>query len=379
MLLPELIIEILSILPVKSLCRFRCVSKLLLALIKDTRFINMHLATTQRKRLVLETVEFRRELRGRKLKFINAMCLFSVDLETLSENEDKIFSVELDFTKPIPKLEFLWCLSSCNGLLCLLNGRRDCFLYNPSIQESKQIPDFHMRQLLPFGFGYAESIDDYKFVKVNHSRKRLDVYSLRNDSWTSIQIHLLYKDYKSFIAKCSRSGVFLNEVIHWVSKDVKGSFMIAVFDLVQEKFKTLPPPYIIPNNNCMYCLGILSGCLCLTVEISHFNIQVWIMKEYGMKGSWTRILICASFYWLKPLWYSNNSETMLILSDTREFVFCNTKDGKCKSIEVHGMRKRLDGITYDQVLDIGDEGEVEVYVESLVSPNYTNDFTTKGN
>ncbi|KAK2662830.1 hypothetical protein Ddye_001404 [Dipteronia dyeriana] len=112
-----------------------------------------------------------------------------------------------------------------------------------------------MRQLLPFGFGYAESIDDYKFVKVNQSRKRLDVYSLRNDSWTSTQIHLLYKDYKSFIAKCSRSGHFLNEVIHWVSKDLKGSFMIAVFDLVQEKFKTLPPPGIIPNNNCMYILS----------------------------------------------------------------------------------------------------------------------------
>ncbi|KAK2654317.1 hypothetical protein Ddye_014173 [Dipteronia dyeriana] len=65
---PPIIVDILSRLPVKSLCRFRCVSKPWLALINHPRFAKMHLSRTHTQRLLVE----------------KSNSLYSVQLETLS-------------------------------------------------------------------------------------------------------------------------------------------------------------------------------------------------------------------------------------------------------------------------------------------------------
>jgi len=51
----DLITEILSLLPVKSLIRFQCVSKAWFALINDPNFIQMHLENNRERSLIVET------------------------------------------------------------------------------------------------------------------------------------------------------------------------------------------------------------------------------------------------------------------------------------------------------------------------------------
>ncbi|KAK3204787.1 hypothetical protein Dsin_018833 [Dipteronia sinensis] len=100
------------------------------------------------------------------------------------------------------------------------------------------------------------------------------------------------------------------------------------------------------------------------------------MKEYAVKSSWTRIMIADLFFSLQPLCYLNTSETMLLFIDTQHLVFCNPKDGKFKNVKVDGIQNRDDDVT-DEV-DVGDDWcDVDVYVESLVSPNYKNDFASE--
>ncbi|KAL5781342.1 hypothetical protein ACOSP7_006371 [Xanthoceras sorbifolium] len=58
-----------------------------------------------------------------------------------------------------------WAYDSCNGLFCICPKEEKYFLYNPSTRESKQIPyskTTFTSEILS-GFGYVESIDDYKF------------------------------------------------------------------------------------------------------------------------------------------------------------------------------------------------------------------------
>ncbi|TXG71268.1 hypothetical protein EZV62_006203 [Acer yangbiense] len=170
---PEMIVSILSILPVKSLCRFKCVSKSWLALISDSRFVKMHLTKTQRENLFIDA---------------DNRSFYSVDLESITYDVDKVDTVKLDFDiegrKWNPRKPWI---SYSNGLLCIVLEK--CFwLYNPSTRERKQVkfqgdPKF----CLGFGFSYIDSIDDYKFVRLHHLEKIVEIYSLRKNSWKSIE------------------------------------------------------------------------------------------------------------------------------------------------------------------------------------------------
>ncbi|KAH7550608.1 hypothetical protein ACOSQ2_024259 [Xanthoceras sorbifolium] len=360
---PELIVDILSRLPVKSLCRFRCVSKSLFNLINDPRFVKLHLKRTRRQRL-----------------FIAAKFVYTVDLETVTYECDKLVAMEIDslFWKSVnidspcwkpnhyhrqsPK--WIQVIGSSNGLLCI-EIFQYLFLYNPSTKQCKQIPDFPSKHTKLCGFGYAETIDDYKFVKIDFSGKHVQIYSLRNDSWTNIQIDLHFND------TGYAEGILINGAIHWVVDDLEDQSKILAFNLVEEKFQTLPSPDVMKENDGMYSLGRLRGCLCLSREGNIHVSEFWVMKEYGVKGSWTRILISDMFYWLKPLCSLNTCDTILLLMNMHQLVFCNPKEGKFKNIEVDGIPDEVDDI------DDADWLDVNMYVESLVSPYNKRDFKTE--
>ncbi|KAI9201396.1 hypothetical protein LWI28_022902 [Acer negundo] len=112
----ELVDEILWTLPMKSLCRFKCVSKEWLNLISSTHFVKMHLSRT-------ETLG-----RTRLRLLANGMWdLFSVDLETVSYNDDKITMLGLNFPEECASIT---CIGSCNGLLGLSTGfNTDLFVF----------------------------------------------------------------------------------------------------------------------------------------------------------------------------------------------------------------------------------------------------------
>ncbi|KAK3194708.1 hypothetical protein Dsin_026018 [Dipteronia sinensis] len=367
---PELIINILSRLSVKSLCRFRCVSKLWLALINHPRFVKMHLDQTQREKLFMYAADY----------FYSKKSFYSVNFESISYDVNKVDAVKMDIAAFISDLDiaafeldllvkwYTWFLiGSSNGLLCFGLGKY-FWLYNPSTRERKQVPDFQFPENMEvgfgFGFSYVDSIDDYKFVILHRPGNIVDIYSLRKNSWTSIQ-----HDF------CIRYGLFremgfpLNGAIHWDSHYVDNDFkpdtydrVIIAFDLVEENFKTLH----LPIKESGQCFGIFKGYLSwLDKKIDTY--ELWVMKEYGVIASWTRILTVNSSCALRPLCYLKNSNTMMLnryCSYYQELVFYNPKSRKFKKIEVNGSRE----FYVDRHIE---------YVESLVSLNYENHFRTE--
>ncbi|TXG52840.1 hypothetical protein EZV62_022009 [Acer yangbiense] len=365
---PDLVDKILWNLPVKSLCRFKCVSKKWPYLISDPHFVKMHLSRTQTL--------------GRTRLLADGMWdLFSVDLETESYNDDKITMLGLNFPE-----ECFWitCIGSCNGLLGLATEFSSAlFVYNPSTHECKQIARLGARtSTYLYGFGYAESIDDYKLVKIADPGEIVEVYSLGKNSWTSVKSGFLFpkKYYKmSFLVKV---GVYLNGAIHWVFEDLDGSCVIAAFDLVEEKFKTLSPPENVLEGDCNYTLGVLGGYLYLAADKSDGLKQFCVMPEYGVKRSWKIIWMHKRFSKLRLLGLLNNSQTFLLM--TKEgLVFQDAKDKKLKNVEVGVMYQGV-GIEQYNAVKFGTENgwfepDLYVYTESLVSPEYKSDFKTQGN
>ncbi|XP_059288388.1 F-box/kelch-repeat protein At3g23880-like [Lycium ferocissimum] len=140
----ELIVEILSRLPVKTLLKFRCVSKSWLALIRSPEFVKTHLNVSAKNK----------DYTHHRLVLTETINLFSS------------FNIQYMDT--------------------------DLVLWNPSIRLFKNLPDsgpsvtgdYHFDSCI-YGFGYDESNDDYKVVGVLWNRYKLwhplevKIYSLR--------------------------------------------------------------------------------------------------------------------------------------------------------------------------------------------------------
>ncbi|KAK2665629.1 hypothetical protein Ddye_004203 [Dipteronia dyeriana] len=352
----DLIIDVLSYLPVKSLCRFKCVSKSWSVSISHPQFVKLHQARNQRQKFLL----------------VNGASLYHVDPDPsllhqeLSLSYCKVFPIKHDrpFKEEHDHRNFRdcrWVSESSNGLFCTLMidpPDHDFFVYNPSTRESKKIPNIESEKesydRMPYtllGFGYAESINDYKFVKFFTNRKIIQIFSLRNNSWKTIKcdyplnVGYIRPMHRFPSSKALFYGIPLNGAIHWmvfgIDYDDRQYYRMVAFDLVEEKFKTLPLLYQFSYK--VKRVTVLRDRLCFI----DWHDRFWIMEEYGEKESLTRISIPKKPYPYKCTW-KNIGYLFLDLDD----------DG--------WLQRDYDSTIFDGIRNY----TVHAYVENLVFPDF---------
>ncbi|PIA31555.1 hypothetical protein AQUCO_04900095v1 [Aquilegia coerulea] len=349
--LPEdMIINILSRLPVKSLLRFRCVSKPWCSLIDDSDFVKMHLNHAIQKN-----------------KF-NLLLLSEFDDEgyahTIDCDTSYTEAIELDFPREaLGSSRFIFS-GSCNGLLYLHNGQND-IIWNPCTREFKRLPkvpkgreklDFADEESL-YGFGYSEVLDDYKVLKITEFCPEGDfvsseimVYTLGTNSWRVI-------DGAPYSIGFGPQLIG-NSNPHWlVSRyaisSVSGS--IVCFDLVSEKFGEIEHPQCIGN---IVSAGMIGGCLCLLNYLEETRADVWVMKDYGVKESWFKLFTISRSTVIRTLEFLGilclPRKGIVLLEDFyHHLVLYNLKLKKARNLKVCGVPAKWD--------------ETVVYVGSLVS------------
>ncbi|MED6112417.1 hypothetical protein PIB30_061537 [Stylosanthes scabra] len=308
----ELVEKILLFLPVKSLIRFRCVSKQWLSLISDSRFAKLHsdaadAAPTNNNTRVLYLSS----------EVSEARC---VDVEA---------SISCDYAIQLP----LSCrhrrfdiLGSSRGLILLgihgnPNGTK-LLLWNPVTGSHKAVPHppddpdvpwtgFHEAQHLWGGFGYDESTDDYfvvaGWVGGNDCTLLWFYFSVRTNSWNKIECD---RHPKSAIYDDDRA-LFYNGAIHWLAvKIVDFKHVIVAFDLAGKNLSMISLPTDILVYSRKRKLVVLGGCL----GISYFNkdgkTEIFIMKEYKVESSWTKldIVLPCDYYDINPVCFTNGGE-----------------------------------------------------------------------
>lgn len=253
----------------------------------------------------------------------------------------------------------------------MLNDYFSFFLVNPSTRQSKKLPisPFSMNSvdkclcLDSYGLGYDSSSDDHKVVSIAHYGYGCDfddnivsVYSLRTSSWRRIEdspyIHTPYGP---------SSGIFVNGALHWFASSFVGSnnsTVIASLDLTYENFGDVPSP--VDDFVLFGELSVLGGCLCMIVSRSGGCKDVWVMKEYGVRDSWTKFTINHGCFPLcKALCLSKTGEFLLGICQ-KKLIFYNPQEKKFKRLVVRACPNNFVAGTY---------------VESLVSPNYSNMIT----
>ncbi|KAJ0478351.1 putative F-box domain-containing protein [Helianthus annuus] len=337
----EIMYDIFSRMPVKSLACFRCVSKPWCSYINDPYLETMHAAVHDPLLLMLHQLSF-----GER----NSPSPCALSFSECKEEAGRAGSCTLEVrTKPPAMPMGFMCnswydISACNGLLYVSQWHPDrtttSVVIHPLKRECYELPPIRMPSSFFFesGLGFDDSTNTFKMVCVT-KREQVMVHILGTDSWRKIPKVPSYPVYGV--------GVFANGCLHWLADYNKGHELplIIGFDVKTEEFGLIQPPRkILRHVNHGICdpgLANLHGQLGF-VYTMRYSVEVWVLKERG----W--VMYCE--FKLKPpldggvvkvLGFWNKSGDILVthhLKVKRWFVY-NLKSDSLYEVSVIGCEK----------------------------------------
>ncbi|CAN6560440.1 unnamed protein product [Malus baccata var. baccata] len=319
-----LVVDILSrIVCVKTVLNCKCVCKEWLSIISDPQFARLHLPRSPIGILMKEW-HLDNDWIARKLDFAQivegAGSDFGVDKTTLTPNNS------------LPNFRFE-LINSCNGLLCLYGPETDgLYVCNPVLGECITIPhNSNGRHRCGFiALGYSIGTNDYKVLQTTSSNnefygeREAEIYTLGTGVWRTIG------SVPQTILKRNRDeaiqlpfDAFLHGAQHWAPYDLS-EFSIYAFNFESEQFRSLPAPTLSPGlveamhewYSDYLQLGQLGGCLLLCVhDKPSTKLELWVMKEYGVQQSWTKILVIDNLtprsFGYMPIMFLSNGEILI--------------------------------------------------------------------
>ncbi|GMI65691.1 hypothetical protein like AT3G06240 [Hibiscus trionum] len=360
--LPEmLVLDILSKLPVESLIRFKCVCKSWSSSFQTPFFITQH---------------HHSNLRNNNLNLLLQRCNGNTYLDLsyfsrLSTEKGQNFSLKQNIQLPFSEYfsHELTVQGPRNGILCLEFGDNIC-LWNPSTREYKILPQSPIQRppSVPpsvsntsfgcVGFGYDSQTDDYKVLRFvinsfsyyydgvniySHAIQQVDLYSLKGNSWKEISHPGVNAHYATLF------DIYVNGFYYWHATEASG-FIILSFDMVNERFSTLPLPEFDEGFDISHHLELLNfnellGAIVYPREgtLKSFDILV-------MSGSWTKLFSIESVPGVeRPLGFWKNGELFLESSDDELVLFDPSTRG-LKNLGFHAYKGTMHIIAYAESL-----------------------------
>ncbi|KAK4364039.1 hypothetical protein RND71_015397 [Anisodus tanguticus] len=328
--------NILSRLPVEALMQLRSVCKSWCNLIRDPHFVNMHMNQHSSykesgyligKDIILDFAEIE-ECKDTTLDVaeIKECCTLYSD-ETFAEHK----KMEFPLWESTKSFQIIGC---CNGVLFLvypLTPRSCCKMYfcNPATKIIKnlsnspvQLPD--VRVHVAFGFGWVPWLDEYKVVRILYSEQMnlidppkhppvVEIYSLKTDSWTKIEIELSY-----FIISHTAEA-FLDGCAYWVARKVinKNDFVV-FFNMADHVFEEIKLPSCLGDgaltgSNGEVVFESIEGHLSLydprnqQFQDLHFQENPYIIELFAYKESLV-LLDLGTEYWPSEFHDDGNEE-----------------------------------------------------------------------
>ncbi|CAK8531011.1 unnamed protein product [Lathyrus sativus] len=347
----DLVVEILSGLPVRTLMQLRCVCKSWKSLISDSEFAKKQLCAsmsiTSRHHLILSV----------RSEFLSMACSLSSFFE-----EGTTTTMQLEYPPEINQTSIVHLVGSCHGILCFKHDRGRVLLWNPSIRKFTKLPlleEAGHHSSFQFSFGYDNFSDSYKVVAVScyetyvindiwAHKYQVNVHTLGTNSWRKMQ-DLLYNIILD-------SGIFVSGTINWLAwRDWHPPGVILSLDFEKESYQELLLPDFGGLGIDMLDLGMSKDCLLILSHGDTFT-DVWLMKEFGNKESWTKLFRVPTDggynieAWL--LYFSEDDQVLVGIYP--KFVIYNSRDGTFKD-------RSNQNINSSWV-------ERDVYLESLISP-----------
>jgi len=312
-LLPaDMLMEILSWLPVKDVVRLKCISKGWNHLVSDSAFVKLHLLRSPKNTHILLTFD----TRGGGYAIAPVQDLLdnpSSTVETLLRNDFPYNPFNRSYT----------VLGVLNGLVCLQFSWVDdefehhwFHMWNPATRamsiDSPHISfdhsDYKDVFWFMFGFGYDEWSDTYQVLFLDNNKNesqelKVRVWSVGDTCWRNTSTCDAFSTIICPVSRVSRGsvsrGIFVSGTLNWLAFPKSYSYydnvkmnQLEIFSYHQkeETCRYFPmPDGILEINVCEPELEVLKGCLCLSHH-HEGNFTVWLKREFNHEKSWSKLL-----------------------------------------------------------------------------------------
>ncbi|XP_019153163.1 PREDICTED: F-box protein CPR30-like [Ipomoea nil] len=344
--LPEdVVAEILSRLPAKSLLQCKSLRKNWRTLIQTPNFVAKH----------------HHHPTNPALSFVHHYSLDAMESGfSLFDEETQVLASHSyqDYTNTSVSV---WEINGpLNGLFSLYNDQEQVTLWNPATREAKSLPvsypevsaSFRMNSY-KLGFGMDPSNGNYKVVWIRdywdpiadawHSPAIISVYTLTTDSWKHFEeLHIC-----SRILGKSCCNAYLDGFYYWRANN---NGKIVSFDMGNEVFREIQTPETFKSTQGDLALYNDSVAMFLYESMNmQTSIDVWVMDR---AMCWTKMASLGPFLNIKrPLGYGKNGEVLLEIVNSELHMY----DPRSKEIRALGPRRK------------GYSLQASVFKESLVS------------
>ncbi|KAL6226095.1 hypothetical protein ACLB2K_000060 [Fragaria x ananassa] len=278
-LLPmELLVDILKRVSAESVCRIRCVSKMLLSIVDSPSFVKLHstLVFDPDSRVTPAPPQFilhygLSRFYSRRENMLSSFHSLHYDPSNAQGAPQLNPRLILQSSNPTYySLQFVFCNMFC---IKYWSDHALSFLINPLRGEVLKLPPSHSiaQQIFgPYseardvstGMGFDSITNTYKIVRVTDIRKR-------------------------YGARCWVVQVLVLGTSEWrqTREGIQGQVHILSFDFKKEEFFWIPNPYRLPDTCCQLHLINFRGSMAIVDTTSGTTIEIWVMKDY-IKKQW---------------------------------------------------------------------------------------------
>lgn len=340
----------------KSLGRFKCVSKQWLQLITERHFISVHRERCLQNPNILLVKKYPL-LQESHMKKCTRVDLCPSNFDGFRKNLE--FSLYLDDDeKNIEMLPSKW------DLICFVS-ESGFYACNPSTQVMMKLPEASCCTSgeVNAGMGYVKETGEYVLVHLFDRSLDLhvdydigcEVLRLRDGkdcSWKVVDANC------PFVVR--GWGVLVENVFYWMiwdEYDQPGDEAIVSFDLAKEEFGTLSPPEGCFDPHGAWSLVELGGKLCLVDNTAHpLTMDIWVFKDLE-HHEWVKE------YSIHMSPYTNDMLSFIVPLD-----YWNGKivmDAKQESLDYYDVKKKH--IKRMDHLIAGEWSWLRIYTESFFS------------
>ncbi|KAF3554591.1 hypothetical protein F2Q69_00014823 [Brassica cretica] len=251
----DLVVEIVSRIPARSLRQLRITCKRCNALFKDEDFIKKHLEKAAKQCMVLML------------------------------SDSKVYSMTVDHDGVYDQIE-ICKIFHCSGLLLCPTGNFRLVVWNPCTGQNRWIPHsgrYKGNSEFVLGYENNKSCQTYKILRYSWDRCGLErqlidcgIYDFESHSWRDLN--------DGVPKKCTivSKAVSLKGNIYWIAeKEYEEDFLLS-FDFSTEKFRCLSIPFPSIDADCVpTALAVVREERLSVLYCSVFNppkIEIWMAK-----------------------------------------------------------------------------------------------------